>query len=127
MSQRRGRKALRLNSGVRRAMAYASLLMKNIAGWDDFHKASRYAFGFPEFYGMNNNAWIDCLTHLDQDDGMSAFVLGRDEVLEVMLADYYDFADNFPDLALGITQLFAAVNVRHSEHGDFPRVRLTLT
>jgi hypothetical protein len=108
-------------------MAYASLLMDNITSWDDFHRASRTAFGFPEFYGDNNNAWVDCLSYLDQDDGLSAFVLDRDEVLELLLADYSEFAEKHPDIALGITQLVATVNSRYSERGDFLRVRLVLT
>ena len=108
-------------------MAYASLLMNQISSWDDFHEASRKAFGFPDFYGRNNNAWIDCLSYLDQDDGMSAFSLGRDETLEVLLADYSEFSDRHPEIALGITQLFASVNARYSERGDFLRLRLALT
>jgi len=108
-------------------MAYASLLMKNISSWADFHSASRAAFGFPSFYGNNGDAWIDCLSYLDEDCGMSAFVLGRDEALEVMLADYGEFAAKFPEIAIGITQLFAAVNSRYAERGDFLRLRLALT
>ncbi len=43
-------------------MAYASILMSNISSWKEFHEASHVAFGFPDFYGRNNNAWIDCLS-----------------------------------------------------------------
>lgn len=107
-------------------MASASLLMSKISSWSEFHDASQIAFGFPDFYGRNNNAWIDCLSHLDQDDGMSFFVLGKDEVLEVLLADYQQFSVKHPEVALGITQLFASVNARYSERGDFPRLCLTL-
>lgn len=101
--------------------------MSDISSWDDFHDASRFAFGFPDFYGRNNNAWIDCLSYLDEGDGMSAFTLGRDETLEVLLVGYYEFSERHPDIALGITQLFAAVNSRYSERGDFLRLRLSLT
>ncbi len=108
-------------------MAYASLLMDKISSWEDFHEASRTAFGFPSFYGGNNNAWIDCLSYLDQGDGMSSFVLGKDEVLEVLLAGYGEFSIEQPEIALGIVRLLASVNARYSERGDFPRLRLTLT
>lgn len=46
----------------------------------------------------------------DQDDGMSALVLGRDEVLEVLLADYREFSVKHSEIALCINQLFASVN-----------------
>ena len=105
-------------------MPYACLEMREISSWDDFHEASRKAFGFPDFYGRNNNAWIDCLSYLHDGDGMSAFVLGRDEVLEVLLEGYYEFSEKHPEIALGITQLFALVNIRY---GGFPRLRLSLT
>tara|TARA_R100000750_G_scaffold51776_1_gene36886 strand:+ start:269 stop:595 length:327 start_codon:yes stop_codon:yes gene_type:complete len=108
-------------------MAYASLLMKNISNWDDFHAASRVAFGFPSFYGNNGDAWIDCLSYLDQNNGMSAFVLAHDETLEVLLADFGQFAEDFPEIAIGVTQLFAAVNARYLERDDFLRLRLVLT
>ena len=107
-------------------MAYASLVMKKISSWDDFHAASRIAFGFPSFYGNNGDAWIDCLSYLDEDDGMSAFVLGRDETLDVLLSDYGQFAKTFPEIAVGITELFAAVNARYAERDDFLRLRLVL-
>ena len=30
--------------------------------WESFHTVSAEVFGFPEFYGRNMNAWIDCLS-----------------------------------------------------------------
>jgi hypothetical protein len=30
-----------------------------------FHSVFAEAFGFPGFYGQNMDAWIDCMTHLD--------------------------------------------------------------
>lgn len=103
-------------------MPYACLVMSEIDSWEDFHEASRTAFGFPDFYGMNNNAWIDCLSYLDDGDGMSTIVLGRDEVLDVLLEGYDDFAEKHPEMALAITRLFAFVNQRY----ESPRLRLSL-
>ncbi len=36
-----------------------------IHDWDSFHVVFAEAFGFPELYGWNMDAWIDCLTSLD--------------------------------------------------------------
>ena len=43
-----------------------------IADWDSFHDVCAQALGFPGFYGRNMNAWIDCMTSLDEPrDGMT--------------------------------------------------------
>jgi RNAse (barnase) inhibitor barstar len=42
-----------------------------ITDWDSFHDTFAVALGFPDFYGRNMNAWVDCLTY--EDDGMTAF------------------------------------------------------
>lgn len=40
--------------------------------WASFHQVFMDRFGFPEYYGRNMAAWIDCMTSLDApDDGMS--------------------------------------------------------
>jgi len=106
-------------------MANATLPMAKINSWDDFHEASRKAFGFPEFYGNNNNAWIDCLRYLD--DGMSAFDLHPEELLDVLLKDFRGFSKKHPEFALDIIQLFAFMNSDYIERGISPRLRLTLT
>jgi hypothetical protein len=56
-------------------MATVRLDASLITDWNSFHTTCRETFGFPEFYGMNMNAWIDCLTYLDEGDGMSQFHL----------------------------------------------------
>ena len=40
-----------------------------INDWDTFHDTFAQTLGFPDFYGRNMNAWIDCLTYADEDDG----------------------------------------------------------
>ena len=45
---------------------------RELTNWDSYHDAFAAAFGFPDFYGRNMNAWIDCLTSLDvPDDGLT--------------------------------------------------------
>lgn len=36
-----------------------------ITDWDSFHDVFKRVFGFPDFYGRNMDAWIDCMTDLD--------------------------------------------------------------
>lgn len=49
---------------------------------EDFHNEMKVLFGFPDFYGKNINAFIDCLTSLRYpEDGMTSLTLEKDEVL----------------------------------------------
>lgn len=46
---------------------------RRITDWESFHDVFAESFGFPEFYGRNLDAWIDCMTCLDEpDSGMSS-------------------------------------------------------
>ena len=54
-------------------MAKAKLNTNQISDWESFHHLCKKEFGFPDFYGMNMNAWIDCLSYLDENDGVSRF------------------------------------------------------
>lgn len=48
--------------------------------WPSFHEEFAKAFGFPDFYGKNMNAWIDCMTYLDDPDaGMSTLTVIADQ------------------------------------------------
>ena len=39
--------------------------LASISDWPSFHASFAAAFGFPSFYGMNMNAWVDCMTCLE--------------------------------------------------------------
>jgi Barstar (barnase inhibitor) len=53
-----------------------------ISDWDTFHDVLARAFGFPEFYGRNMNAWIDCMTWLDViEDGMTSVCVAPGQLL----------------------------------------------
>ena len=44
-----------------------------ISDWESFHDVLSEVMGFPEFYGRNMNAWIDCMTSLDEPlDGLTS-------------------------------------------------------
>ncbi|WP_454835628.1 barstar family protein [Pseudomonas lini] len=36
-----------------------------ITDWQTFHSVFAQKFGFPGFYGRNMDAWVDCLSYLD--------------------------------------------------------------
>jgi hypothetical protein len=80
------------------AMATVRLPSKAITDWATFHQVCQQVFGFPDYYGMNMNAWIDCLTYLDESDGMSRFHLATGEQVSVEVTDTHDFLKRLPDV-----------------------------
>jgi len=46
---------------------------KRISDWNSFHDTFADTLGFPSFYGRNMDAWIDCMTCLDDPEaGMTS-------------------------------------------------------
>jgi RNAse (barnase) inhibitor barstar len=105
-------------------MATVRLETSAIEGWESFHDVCAATFGFPDFYGSNLDAWIDCLTYLD--DGMSRFDLPPGEVLMIEVADFDDFQHRAPELAMALTECTAFVNGRSLRRGEPARLALRL-
>jgi hypothetical protein len=85
---------------------------------DTFHNEFREAFGFPAFYGRNMDAWIDCMTSLDEFDGMRTVTIQPGEVLTLQLDKYKDFKSRCPDLVNDLIECSAFVNWRRIETGE---------
>ena len=105
-------------------MATARLHTEAITDWQSFHEACREAFGFPDFYGMSMNAWIDCLAYLDESDGMSRFHLAEGEMLHVELSAAASFNARVPEIFDALVECSAAVNRRYAESGKPPALSL---
>src|SRR4051812_47771866 len=105
-------------------MATVRLDTSLIGDWDSFHSLCREVFGFPDFYGMNMNAWIDCLTYLDEDDRMSRFFLSPDEMLHIEVTDSEAFSSRLPEIFQALVSSSAWVNQRHIEDGKLPLLAL---
>jgi len=43
-------------------MPFVRVDATHIRDWDNFHDVFADAFGFPDFYGRNMDAWVDCMT-----------------------------------------------------------------
>ena len=55
-------------------MAVVRMDCDRITDWESFHSLFAEVFGFPDFYGRNMNAWIDCMSYLDDSEGgMTSF------------------------------------------------------
>lgn len=107
-------------------MASTTLNGAAISGWDSFHSESRQAFGFPESYAGTMDAWVDCLSYLRDEDGMSKFRLKPNEVLEIVVKDAAVMREQAPDLLEEMTFCIAGINERYEDYGEKPALALVL-
>jgi len=105
-------------------MATVRLDASLIIDWNSFHTTCRETFGFPEFYGMNMNAWIDCLSYLDEGDGMSQFHLAPEETLNIEVAGTESFKSREPEIFDALVECTASVNQRYLDAGKSPLLAL---
>jgi Barstar (barnase inhibitor) len=90
-----------------------------IRDWNSFHHEFAAAFGFPDFYGRNLNAWIDCMTYLDDpESGMTTIHTGKGHVVTLQLENTASFREQHPELYAAIIECSAFVNWRRLEVGD---------
>lgn len=105
-------------------MATIRLDTSRISDWNSFHTTCRETFGFPDFYGMNMNAWIDCLTYLDEGDGMSRFHLAASETLSIEVTGTKSFNSRVPEIFDALVECSAFVNQRYLAAGKSPLLSL---
>jgi catechol 2,3-dioxygenase-like lactoylglutathione lyase family enzyme len=91
----------------------------DIVDWDSFHNAFAHLFGFPDFYGRNMNAWIDCMTALDaREEGLTTVHVECGDVLTLALHGVDDFSKRCPEIFEALIDCVAFVNCRRLERGD---------
>ena len=96
-----------------------SLDCERISDWRSFHEEFTKAFGFPDFYEKNMNAWIDCMTCVDDSAaGMSTVHCERGSVLTLELLNVERFRKRCPELYEAVIDGVAFVNWRRLETGD---------
>ena len=107
-------------------MAIAELRGTAMLTMEGFHAESRQAFGFPDTYGNSMDAWIDCMSYLRDEDGMTRFRLKPDEVLEIVVKDAAAMRERVPDLLDEMTFCIAGINERYEDYGEKPALLLVL-
>lgn len=100
-------------------VSFAMIDCARITDWESFHDEFHRVFGFPEFYGRNMDAWIDCMTSLDSpSDGMTALHCEAGKVLTIELSHASEFKKRCPDQFEALVDCAAFVNWRRIEQGD---------
>jgi len=107
-------------------MATAELNGAAITDFASFHAACKAALGFPDSYGNTMDAWVDCLSYLRDEDGMSKFRLKPNEVLEIVIKDVEAMKAAVPDILEEVTYCVAGINERYDDYGEKPALKLTL-
>ena len=92
-----------------------------ITGWSSFHDVFAEALGFPEFYGRNMAAWVDCLTSLDDpEDGMTSIHVSPPAVLTIQIDNAAQWLRRDPEMFRAMVDSAAFVNARRIGLGAPP-------
>ena len=97
-----------------------------MTSWDAFHTQSQQAFGFPEFYGRTLDSWVDCLSYLRDDDGMSSIRLGPDDVLQIDILHADAWRVAHPDMLDEVLYCIEGINERYADYGEKPALQAHL-
>ena len=107
-------------------MASAELRGSAILDMAAFHAESKKAFGFPDTYANTMDAWIDCMSYLRDEDGMSKFHLFPKEVLQIVVLDAAVLQARAPAVLEELTYCVAGLNERYADYGEKPALELVL-
>lgn len=90
-----------------------------ISDWGTFHSVFAEVFGFPGFYGRNMDAWIDCMTSLDDPaDGMTTVHAPPGGVVVLHVIHMKAFIERCPEQYAALVECAAFVNWRRIEVGE---------
>jgi hypothetical protein len=103
-------------------MAFVQIDAADITSWESFHNSFKTAFGFPDFYGMNMDAWIDCMSCLDGE--FNSFKLETGELLVIEISGTEEFVKQLPEAQTVLAECMAFVNQRFIEDDDKTRIAL---
>lgn len=96
-----------------------------IKDWDSFHNVFKEALGFPDFYGRNMDAWIDCMTDLDDPDGgITKVTIKPGSIIILNIENSAEFKKRCQEQYDALIEGAAFVNYRRTETGELPILSL---
>ena len=105
-------------------MAHVRLNSGAITDWPSFHAECRRTLGFPDFYGANMDAWIDCMSSLDDNDDMVGIHLGPGEMLFLEVPDIEALNARVPEVVSALVECTGFLN---GSRYDEPRIALVFS
>ena len=107
-------------------MKFARIDTIKITDWESFHDVFIEVFGFPAYYGRNMNAWIDCMTYLNEPGSSDlTFKADSGEIIVLDMIDVKAFKSRCPEQYDAIIECSAFVKHRMTERGDPPILALS--
>jgi RNAse (barnase) inhibitor barstar len=99
-------------------MAMKTYLLKgeNLNNWKSFHNEFRAVMKFPDYYGENMDAWIDCVDELTMDT-QTVIHIDNGKLLK----------ETAPDILEAVLECAAFVNFRKIEAGDSPTLIMSIS
>lgn len=98
-----------------------------ISDEESFHTVFSDAFGFPDFYGRNMDAWIDCMGYLDDPaEEMSSIHVVPGQTLGLVIENSRSLKQRCPAIFDALVECTAFVNWRCSERGKSPLLALAM-
>lgn len=83
---------------------------KNIHDWKTFHFEFKNVMQFPNYYGENMDAWIDCMCELSEEPTM------------IYLENGKEIKKYNREIVDSLLECAAFVNLRRMETGDVPNL-----
>jgi Barstar (barnase inhibitor) len=106
-------------------MRTVTVPVEKIVDWPSFHETFQRALGFPDFYGRNMDAWIDCMTSVDTpSDGMTTLTVQPGELLVLRMDNPFEFRRRCPEQYDALVECTAFVNFRRVGVGELPVLAL---
>jgi hypothetical protein len=91
------------------------------------HDVFAKALGFPSFYGRNWDAWIDCMTSIDDaDSGLSKITVPKGELFKLHIIGIEGLRERCPAVHDALIECAAFVNHRRVKIGESPVLALVL-
>ena len=98
-------------TSMKSEMTIVTIPAHEIVDWDSFHAVCRAVLGFPEFYGRNMDAWIDCMVSVDDPaSGMTQPYIAPGGLMGLAIADVDDFSRRCPEQYKALVECVAFVN-----------------
>ena len=96
-----------------------------IIDWETFHTVFSTQMGFPEFYGRNMNAWIDCMSSIDlPEEKMSLVSVKKNESLYLIVAELDKAFKACPQIIQEFLECTAFVNNRFINRNSLTKINV---
>jgi RNAse (barnase) inhibitor barstar len=107
-------------------VSLAKVACHSITDWESFHDEFNRVFAFPDLYGRNMDAWIDCMSSLDApDDVLTSIHVEPGKVLGLALDGAKSLKNRCPEIYDTLVECAAFVNWRRIERDERPVIALS--